>query len=100
MGYPIIRLGNELYSVFIIYESCILAYLCLVIKLVLLCVPSFVHLSDGCLLVAPCLGTRGVGRRSRLLLSDAYSFSGEADIKDLIAAGRYLVIGLAWPMGR
>lgn len=98
MGYPIIRAGNELYSVFIIYEFCILAYLCLVIKFVLLFVSSSGHLPNRCLLIAPCFGTLDMPRRSWLGLSDAYALSGGADTEDLMTDRSYIVIRLACAM--
>ena len=80
MGYPIIHVSNEVYSVLIIYEFCILSNLCLVIEL-LLFVPSFVHFSNRHLWTFHYAGTLGVLRRAFLLSSDAYTLSGEADIK-------------------
>ena len=79
MGYPIIHVSNELYSVLIIYEFCILSNLCLVIKL-LLFVPSFVHFSNRHLWTFHYVGTLGILRRAFLLSSDAYPLSGESDM--------------------
>lgn len=67
VGHPVIHVGNELYSVLIIYEFWVLSNLCLVRKLVLLFVPSFVRLSNRHLLTFRCVGTLGILRRSWLL---------------------------------
>lgn len=83
---------------FIIYEFRILAYLCLVIKFVLLFVSSSGHLSNRCLLIAPYFGTLGLLRRSWLVRSDAYALSREADIEDLITDRSCIVIRLACAM--
>ena len=86
VGYPIIHVGNELYSVFIIYECCILPKLCLVIKFILL-PPHFVcGFVQQTLIDRPLSGDTGCTKEVLALPSDAYILWRGSDIKHLVAA--------------